>query len=280
MRPALLQLKKRAEGMQSAALYRSIVIGSTIFLIAVAACRWGSDSFTAETQLTLTRKKIQSAWPSSEAWQQILGRALSRQVTATGQGRGLETVSVSVRVDPDSTPLFLNVTLRCVDRDRQTAIAGANHWGNRLMEHDFALAGFSQSDATWHMLPARKAVREIAPLTTATLLGCLLLAAFALGLFSLWFHYRQGTLQTKQSTENVLKTRVLAHLPSALDATGSERKSLFHTACFIGEWVLLGMLVAALAVSVMDKHFAHQFLHQPVSALADSLRQLTAITWS
>ncbi len=278
MRPALLQLKKRAEGMQSAALYRSIVIGSTIFLIAVAACRWGSDSFTAETQLTLTRKKIQSAWPSSEAWQQILGRALSWQLTATGKGRGLE--AVSLRVDADSTPLFLNVTLRYVDRDRQTAIAGANHWGNRLMEYDFAIADFSQSDATWHMLPARKAVREIAPLTTATLLGCLLLAAFTLGLFSLWFHYRQGTLQTKQSIENVLKTRVLAHLPSATDATGSERKSLFHSACFIGEWVLMGMLLAALAVSVIDKHFAHQFFHQPVSALADSLRQLTAITWS
>ena len=294
MHQHLFTVKKWIQIVQSGPVYGAVVIGSALFLIALAACRWRSDSFTAEAQLTLTRKSLEAGWPSNDQWERIFVQSLSDQVTTErnqtvatkrlspkwiGDDKKRSADSIVLRIDSDSTPLFLNVTLFCVDRNPEAAIHWVNRFGNQLIASDFSAKGVSLPETQWHMSPAKKAIRKTAPLSLGTLLGCLALATVLCISILLW-NYLRGALQTRHAVERILKTRVLGHLPSSdLIPHGQTRNFIYRT-CAISEWTLIVMLLAALAASLMDKHFAHQFVSQPVSALADSVRQLTEITWS
>ena len=90
-----------------------------------------------------------------------------------------------------------------------------------------------------------------------------------------------GTIQNKGEIETLLQTSVLAHIAPSADHTACRKPQiLFRRIYTVGEWVLIAILLAAVATALLDKQFARQFIGQPVTALADGIRQLSEITRS
>ena len=270
-------------------VYGSAVVGAAIFLVALTLCRWRSDAFVAEAHLTLSKQNLDIDWPSDQSWEQILSETLAVETTAEKTLRRSDVPAhpifsqkpTALQIETDSTPLFLNLSLRCVETRPELAIQRTNQLGNRLMQSAFVLkaAGIAPTDATWHMSPAKKADRQTAPLSMQSLSLCLLLSVL-LTIAALVLYFRTALIPNKKVLEKILQTRVVAHVPSPGYTSPAKVKNFFHRLCAMGEWALVAMLLAAIAVAITDKHFARQLFGQPVTALADGFRQLTEITRS
>ena len=276
-------------------IYEGFVIGLAIFLVTLSVCRWGSDAFTAEAQLTLTRKSIDSLWPSDELCETILTDSictiLTRDAspakafpaeTADARSKVLGAHRVAVQMGADSTPLFLNFTLRCVESRAELAIQSVNQLGTQLMQstlinHDDRIA---LTNTNWHMVPAKIASRQSAPLAPSTVFACLFVTLLLTVPILIW-KQRTGAVLTSRETESLLKTPVLADIGDSPDHSPRNKiQIVFHRLFSAGEWILITMLLAAFVTALLDKQFARQFIGQPVTALADGLRQLSEITWS
>ena len=276
-------------------IYEGFVIGLAIFLVALSVCRWGSDAFTAEAQLTLTRKSIDSLWPSDELCETILTDSictiLTRDAspakafpseTADARSKVLGAHRVAVQMGADSTPLFLNFTLRCVESRAELAIQSVNQLGTQLMQsklihHNDRIA---LTNTNWHMVPAKIASRQSAPLAPRTVFACLFVMLLLTVPILIW-KQRTGAVLTSRETESLLKTPVLADIGDSPDHSPQNKiQIVFHRLFSAGEWILITMLLVAFVTALLDKQFARQFIGQPVTALADGLRQLSEITWS
>ncbi len=276
-------------------VYGGIVIGLVIFLVTLTVCRWQADAFGAEAQMTLTRKNIDSVWPSTELWEEIMTRAVCAQLssekihgeenpkqTVFTQTKSLNDHRISLRIDTDSTPLFLNFSLLCVEKRPKLAVRSVNQLGSQLMQSELATnpPDISLADTNWHMVPAKIASRESPPLSLGVLAVCLLVTLLLTATILIWNH-RMGTIQNKGEIETLLQTSVLAHIAPSADHTACRKPQiLFRRIYTVGEWVLIAILLAAVATALLDKQFARQFIGQPVTALADGIRQLSEITRS
>jgi hypothetical protein len=275
--------------------YGGIVIGLAIFLVTLTVCRWQGDAFVAEAQMTLSRKSIDSVWPSTELWEEIMTRAVCTQLssekihgeetprqTIRMQAKSLNDHRISFRIDADSTPLFLNFSLLCVETRPELAIRSVNQLGNLLTQSELAIntAGISLADTNWHMVPAKIASRQSAPLSVGVIAVCLLVALLLTAPILTW-HHRMSAIRNKSEIEAILQTPVLAHIAPSVDHPDCRKPHIFFRHLYtVGEWVLIAILLAAVATALLDKQFARQFIGQPVTALADGIRQLSEITRS
>jgi hypothetical protein len=248
--------------------------------------------------MTLTRKSIDSFWPSDEEWEAILtdsicaiptrdaspATALPAESPKAGEARSKVRSAhrVAVQMGADSTPLFLNFTLRCVDSRAELAVRTVNQLGTQLMESKLINQDdrIALIDTNWHMVPARTASRQSAPLALRIVWVCLFVTLLLTVPILIWKH-RTGALLSSRETESLLKTPVLAHVVASTGhAHRNKTQIFFHRLYNAGEWILITMLLAAFVTALLDKQFARQFMGQPVTALADGLRQLSEITWS
>ena len=275
--------------------YGGIVIGLAIFLVTLTVCRWQGDAFVAEAQMTLSRKSIDSVWPSTELWEEILTAAVCTQLSAekihgeenpkqivSTQTKSLNDHRISLRIDADSTPLFLNFSLLCVEKRPKLAVRSVNQLGSQLMQSELATnpPDISLADTNWHMVPAKIASRESPPLSLGVLAVCLLVTLLLTATILIWNH-RMGTIQNKGEIETLLQTSVLAHIAPSADHPDCRKPRIFFRHLYtVGEGILIAILLAAVATALLDKQFARQFIGQPVTALADGIRQLSEITRS
>ena len=148
---------------------------------------------------------------------------------------------------------------------------------SKLINHDDRIA---LTNTNWHMVPAKIASRQSAPLALSTVFACLFVTLLLTVPILIW-KQRTGAVLTSRETESLLKTPVLAHVAASPGhSPRSKTQIVFHRFYNAGEWILITMLLAAFVTALLDKQFARQFIGQPVTALADGLRQLSEITWS
>ncbi len=304
-------------------IYKGTVIGFAIFLACLTVCRWQSDTYTAEAQIQITRKSIDSAWPSPERWETILTETLCTLCTersdnplknnlpnnmvsdpalpavtlaptatteinaaiaaiSAPQNKALDDHRVRLQIGADSNPLFLNFFVQCTEHRPETAIDSVNQLAKLLTQSKWPAFTdeVSSAETNWHIVPAKMAVRHSAPLSASTSLGCLCVSLVLTTPILLW-KVRARAVVNKHEVESLLQTRVLAQLaPSPGPVVLAKSQIVFHRVASIGEWTLITMLLAAVAASLFDTEFANQFIGQPVTALADGIRQLSEITRS
>ena len=297
-------------------IYKGTVIGLAIFLAGLTVCRWQSDTYTAEAQMQITRKSIDSAWPSPERWETILTETLCTLCTLctersdnplknnlandmasdptlpavtlapteinAAQNKALDDHRVRLQIGADSNPLFLKFFVQCTEHRPETAIDSVNQLAKLLTQSKWPAFTdeVSSAETNWHIVPAKMAVRHSAPLSAGTSLGCLCVSLVLTTPILLW-KVRARPVVNKHEVESLLQTRVLAQLaPSPGPVVLAKSQIVFHRVASIGEWTLITMLLAAVAASLFDTEFANQFIGQPVTALADGIRQLSEITRS
>ena len=274
-------------------LYEGCVIVLAILLVALTVCRWQSDLFRAQAQLTITRKSIDLFWPTPSRCEEIFGRAVCAMLTGAGNtapvaesaiaaGKQLDDQGIAVVMGDDSTPLFLNFSIHCTASRPDLAVQTVNQLGGQLMQGDSIDRSdeFVPAQTRWHMVPAKTASRQSAPLSSGMLGGCLLVSLLASGPL-LILKRNSRVLRNRDEAESLLGTPVLAQFAApAGGVLPVKPRRVFQQISIAGEWILITMLLAALAAALLDTHFARQFLGQPVTALADGIRQLSALTRS
>ena len=274
-------------------LYEGCVVVLAILLVTLTVCRWQSDLFRAQAQLTITRKSMDSFWPTPNRCEEIFGRAVCAMLTdkesdqtyshsATDAVKQLKERGISVVMGDDSTPLFLNFSIFCTASHHDLAVQTVNQLGGQLIQGDSIDGGdgFAPAQTRWHMVPAKTAARQSAPLSAGVLSGCLLLSMLSSCPLLIMKHSSRA-LRNRDETESLLGVPVLAEF-AAPEGTllPVKPRRIFQRILIVGEWILITMLLTALAAALLDTHFARQFLGQPVTALADGIRQLSALTWS
>ena len=277
-------------------LYEGCVIALAILLVALTICRWQSDLFRARAQLTITRKSIDSQWPPQKTCERIFNRAVGAMIANKQATEPLTETSlvsdqlaadqgdrsIEVLMDDDSTPLFLNFSIFCTAEQPNVAIHTVNKLAGQLMRGDAidSTEAFVPARIRWHMVPAKNATRHSAPLALGMLGACLLVSLSVSAPLLIWRH-RSAVIRDRNDAESLLCVSVLAQLATPISyGLGGKPKAVFRFISSTGEWILITMLLAALAAALLDTQFAHQLLGQPVTALADGIRQLSELTWS
>ena len=274
-------------------LYEGCVIVLAILLVALTVCRWQSDLFRAQAQLTITRKNIDSFWPTPNRCEEIFGRAVCAMLidkeadkpysqSVTDTGKQLRERGIAVVMGDDSTPLFLNFSIFCTAAHPDRAVETVNQLAGQLIRGDSIDGGegFAPAQTRWHMVHAKTAARQSAPLSAGMLGGCLLLSMLS-SCPLLIMKQNSLALRNRNECESLLGVPVLAEFAApAGTLLPIKPRRVFQRISVVGEWILITLLLAALAAALLDTHFARQFLGQPVTALADGIRLLSALTWS
>ncbi|HJN67207.1 MAG: hypothetical protein QF408_02660 [Pirellulales bacterium] len=282
---------------QRSGRYIAITLGLAAFLLVLAFGRLHSDRFVAVAQLTAVCSNRQNPWSDGLRLQQTICRALPLEQTAADLCRdgipGAKSLDVArlrdqvaLRIQPDSTPLFVNFSLSFTSNNPDTSIAFVNHLGNWLTCKRFENRAFAQEiaigETAWHIVPASSTERTYRTTPLVTFLSASLAGVIA-AICAVYSNGRTATVETNQMAKTFWKVPLLGTIGESnprRQSPPAARSQLFDVLLSMSEWILCGMLLAVLLASVLDKSFANHFLSQPVSALADAVRHLVKLPWS
>ncbi|MEK6247850.1 MAG: hypothetical protein N2C12_06700, partial [Planctomycetales bacterium] len=135
--------------------------------------------------------------------------------------------------------------------------------------------------ATWQVEPAPMAKWHLVP--NAPMM-CLL--ATSIGLLSagaVTLLYSNGaTIQSPADASTLLSVPVAGTIHDAKDSARIGRTRPWPLAMTLtcAEWILCGMFLSMVTVTMFDPQFAQQAAGDPLAALADSVRRMLAFVWS